>query len=107
LFSCAYPPDLLPGVEPGPGLGYLHSDKWAFALTAALMLVQMIAWIAIFQDLGGGYFFSLIVVLPYTVIGAVFSGTVASLLRRRARGNRARVYGPPEHPSNNEHPGLH
>lgn len=88
------------------GLGCLHSAKRAFALAGALMLVQMIVWIAIFRDLCGGYFLSLIVALPFTVIGTVLSGTVVGLLRRRARGNRARVYGPPEHPSSNEYPGL-
>ena len=94
------------------GLGRLHSAKRVFGLAVVLVLIQMAAWTAIFTiaevephekaadwntTLGAAFLVSLLVALPYTVIGAVLSGTAVGLLRRRARRNRGDVFCPPGH----------
>jgi hypothetical protein len=63
------------------------------------MLIQLIAWIAVGMlagtasqdgptdwqpDLCAGFFFGLVAVLPYTVIGSVLSSAVIGVLRKRA-----------------------
>jgi hypothetical protein len=89
------------------GLGTLHSVKRAVALALALSLVQMVAWIAILlterpdppgdwnTDLWAGFLLGLIVVTPYTTIGAVASATAVGLLCPKARRTRAGFSGPP------------
>lgn len=67
------------------GLGALYSAKRAFALAFALWVIQTIAWMMVFRDVALGFFASLLVVAPYTVIGAVISGGGAGWWGRKAR----------------------
>jgi hypothetical protein len=88
------------------GLGVLHSARRAFALALALVPVQVGGWIVILMtaragelrsagdwnvDLYASFLICLIVVVPYTVIGVVVSGSAIALLchlvRRRGRIN--------------------
>jgi hypothetical protein len=88
------------------GLGVLHSPKRAFTLAVASMLLQLVAWKALFMiagaerrdepgdwnpDLYAGFFLGLVVVTPYTVIGAAIGGAAVGLLCRKVRFPRARV----------------
>jgi len=92
------------------GLGILHSMKRVFALAVTLWAIQVVAWMAIFviagaeqrnqpgdwnADLYGGYFISLLVVTPYTVLGAVVSGPVVGLLWPKVRRDHAETLRPP------------
>jgi hypothetical protein len=82
------------------GLGALHSAKRTFHLGFTFWLAQMAAWMAYLTTVGveshdvsatwdvdfcTGFFLSLVVALPFTVIGAVLGGTVVGVLRRRPR----------------------
>ena len=86
------------------GLGAFRSAKRTFVLAFGLALAQVAAWMGILMtaraephelrvdwnaDLWASFVASLLAVTPYTVIGAVLSGTVVGLLRRRTRRNRA------------------
>jgi hypothetical protein len=84
------------------GLGVLQSLKRALAIFLAVWLIQVAGWTALFmweprdphgdwnQELWASFLISLLVVTPYTVLGAVPSGAVVGLLRRRRR-NGARL----------------
>jgi hypothetical protein len=79
------------------GLGALHSAKRAFGFAVGLWLIQMVVWVVVLMiaaaerrpehtdwnpDLVASFLTSLIVVTPYTAIGAVISGAVVGLLSR-------------------------
>jgi hypothetical protein len=114
----AWAPFLALGCGVIAGLGVLHSVKRAFALAVTLWAIQVVAWMAVFviagaeqrdqpgdwnADLHGGYLVSLIVITPYTTIGAVVSGIAVGLLSPKGRRNRAGALWPLEHPSGNAH----
>jgi hypothetical protein len=98
----AWAPLLALGCGVIAGLGALHSVKRALALTLASWLVQMAAWIAVLliggreqpgdwnTDRWADFLLCLMVVTPYTTIGAVVGGTAARLLvGTRAASRRA------------------
>jgi hypothetical protein len=87
------------------GLGALHSARRAFGFALGLGLVQTAAWMVVLMaaraeppevgadwnaDLWASFVVSLLVVTPYTALGAVLSGAAAGLLRRMVRRARKR-----------------
>jgi len=81
-------------------LGLFRSTKRAFGLGLVLTLLQMAAWTATLMLVGGrelttgddwnpdfvvSFFWSLIVVIPFTIIGATLGGAIIWLLRYSSR----------------------
>jgi hypothetical protein len=85
------------------GLSVLRSLRGAFGLGLLLMLAQVVAWVVILMtvgtqvrgdedwnpDLVGSFLLALVVVVPYTTIGAVLGAVSAVLVRRFGRWRRA------------------
>ena len=78
------------------GLGSLRSWRFVYGAVGLALLLQMIAWPALFVlfrdpeaersdwqiDLGVGWIRSLLGVFPYTALGAVLGAVVGRLIRR-------------------------
>src|SRR4051812_7935198 len=91
------------GLGAAAGLGMLRSPRWAFGLALLAALVQVIFWTGLLTqaavERAGGqdwnsasaasFVTSLIVVLPFTAIGAVVGATAAGLIQRIATRNTA------------------
>lgn len=78
------------------GLGALRSAKLVFVLGCIVCLLQIVGWTALIviaeakvghdwnNSLGIGFFFGVLIVTPYTTIGAVVWGAIVGLLVRYA-----------------------
>jgi hypothetical protein len=84
-------------------LGARRSWKTWFGVTGVVMLIQVLAWMALFVQwhvaregwdeqwqaaLGAGFLWGLLVALPYTILGSAIGGALVSLFRSSRRMRR-------------------